>query len=239
MPGSARSLRWYYGLVIDPYPLTVRRVDGDTVTHWIGGDQWSAPLDLTGQFHVSTRIDVVREYLALGYAHILPKGIDHILFVIGLFLLSARLRPMLAQVTTFTVAHSITLGLTMYGVVSLSPRIVEPLIALSIAYVAVENLFTSKLTPWRLALVFSFGLLHGMGFAGVLRDLGLPPGEFFTALLSFNIGVEAGQVTIIALASVAVSWYFHRDWYRRRIVVPASLAIACAGVYWTIARVLA
>jgi hypothetical protein len=235
---TANTLRWYYGLVIDPYPLTIRRADGAAATHWIGGDQWSAPLELAGQFLVPTRADVVRDYLALGYTHILPKGLDHILFVLGLFLLSTRLRPMLLQVTTFTVAHSITLGLTMYGVVSLSPRIVEPLIALSIAYVAVENLLTSTLTPWRLGLVFSFGLLHGMGFAGVLRDLGLPRGEFVTALLSFNVGVEAGQLTVIAAAGLAVAWYLHRDWYRRRIVVPASLAIACVGAYWTVARVM-
>ena len=94
--------------------------------------------------------------------------------MLGLFLLSMRLRPILVQVTTFTIAHSITLALTMYGIVSLPSRIVEPLIALSIAYVAIENLVTNQLKPWRLALVFAFGLLHGMGFAGVLSDLGLP-----------------------------------------------------------------
>ncbi len=116
----------------------------------------------------------MRQYLSLGYTHILPKGLDHILFVLGLFLLSPRLRPMLLQVTAFTIAHSITLGLSIYGIVSLPSRIVEPLIALSIAYVAIENLVTRELKPWRLALVFMFGLLHGMGFAGVLRELGLP-----------------------------------------------------------------
>ena len=141
--------------------------------------------------------------------------------------------------TAFTIAHSITLALTMYGIVSLPSRVVEPLIALSIAYVAIENLVTSELKPWRLALVFVFGLLHGMGFAGVLSDLGLPRGEFLTALLSFNLGVEAGQLTVIAIAALCVVWYRHRPWYHRRVVVPASLAIAAIGVYWTVTRVFA
>ena len=127
----------------------------------------------------------------------------------------------------------------MYGIVSLPSRVVESLIALSIAYVAIENLMTSELKPWRLALVFLFGLLHGMGFAGVLSGLGLPRGAFLTALLSFNLGVEAGQLTVIALAALALAWYRHQPWYHRRIVVPASLAIAAVGVYWTVVRAFA
>src|SRR5215472_2158076 len=95
----------------------------------------------------------------------------------------------------------------MYGLVSLPAKVVEPMIALSIVYVAVENLFTSELKPWRLALVFSFGLLHGMGFAGVLRDLGLPRGEFLAALVTFNAGVEGGQLTVIAIAFAAFAWW--------------------------------
>ncbi len=238
VPPNARTLRWLYGLVIDPYPLTIRRADGGTTTEWITGSDWSGELDLSGQFRRTTRWEIVRDYLALGYTHILPKGLDHLLFVLGLFFLSMRVRPILIQVTTFTIAHSITLGLTMLGVVSLPSRIVEPLIAISIAYVAIENLMTRELKPWRLALVFLFGLLHGMGFAGVLTDLGLPRGEFLTALLSFNLGVEVGQLTVIGLAFVLLVWYRHQTWYRARIVVPASLAIAGAGVYWTIARAI-
>ncbi len=239
MPLGAQSLRWYYGLVIDPYPLTLHRADGLTRTNWIGGDAWSGVLDLTNSFRPPSRLEVARQYLALGYTHILPKGLDHILFVLGLFLLSVRIRPILLQVTTFTVAHSITLGLTMYGVVSLPSRVVEPLIALSIAYVAIENLVTTELKPWRLALVFSFGLLHGMGFAGVLKELGLPRSEFLTALLTFNLGVEGGQLTVIAIASLVVIWFRHQAWYHRFVVAPASMAIAMIGVYWTIIRVAA
>src|SRR5437588_10158760 len=127
----------------------------------------------------------------------------------------------------------------MYGIVSLPARVVEPMIALSIAYVAIENLMTSDLKPWRLALVFSFGLLHGMGFAGVLRELGLPRSQFLTALVTFNVGVEAGQLSVIALAFAAVVyWRSNRVTYRRFLIQPASLAIALTGLYWTIQRVL-
>jgi hypothetical protein len=239
MPAQFRTLRWLYGLVIDPYPLSVRRADGTSHIEWITGSDWSGPVDLAGERRRATRLDLVEQYLSLGYTHILPKGLDHILFVLGLFLLSVKARPILLQVTTFTIAHSITLGLTMYGIVSLPSRIVEPLIAVSIAYVAAENLLTSELKPWRLALVFAFGLLHGMGFAAVLSDLRLARGEFLTALLSFNLGVEAGQLTVIAVAAAAVFWYRQRDWYRRLVVTPASIAIGLIGVYWTVVRAIA
>ena len=179
---------------------------------------------------------MVRTYLGLGFTHILPKGLDHILFVLGIFLLSTRLKPIVAQVTTFTVAHTITLGLAILGVLSLPSRVVEPLIALSIVYVAVENLVTSELKPWRLALVFGFGLLHGMGFAGVLRDLGLPRSELAAGLVSFNLGVEGGQLAVIAIAFGVVGWMSHEEWYRRRAVWPMSIAIAVIGLYWTVTR---
>jgi len=181
--------------------------------------------------------ELLQNYFVLGFTHILPGGVDHILFVLGVFLFGSRLKSMLWQVSAFTVAHSITLGLTLYGIVSLSAAWVEPLIAISIAYVAVENLFTSRLTPWRVAVVFAFGLLHGMGFASALRELGLPRSEFLTGLVTFNAGVEAGQLAVIAGAFVLVAcWPLSHDEYRRRIVVPGSALIALIGLYWTIAR---
>jgi hydrogenase/urease accessory protein HupE len=184
-----------------------------------------------------TRAEVARTYFELGFTHILPKGADHILFVLGIFLLSRRLKPMLWQVSAFTIAHSITLGLTLYDVISLPASIVEPLIALSIVYVAVENLVTSDLKPWRVALVFGFGLLHGMGFAGVLRELALPRSEFLTGLAAFNVGVEAGQLTVILGAFLIVgSWARHREGYRRLVVLPGSAAIALIGLFWTMQR---
>ena len=236
MPRDATRLRWLYGLVGDRYPFEIRQPDGSSTIEWIEGTNWSDVIDLSTSFARPTRMEIVRQYLVLGYTHILPKGLDHILFVIGIFLLSPRFKTMLLQVTAFTVAHSITLGLSIYGIVSLPSRIVEPLIALSIAYVAIENLVTRELKPWRLALVFMFGLLHGLGFAGVLRELGLPRDEFLTALLTFNLGVEGGQLTIIAAATVAVAPVMKKGWYRQRVVIPASLLIAAVGLYWTVTR---
>ena len=238
MPRDATRLRWLYGLVGDRYPLEIRQPDGSTTIEWIDGTNWSDVIDLSKSFTPPTRFEIARQYLWLGYTHILPKGLDHILFVLGLFLLSPRAKPLLLQVTAFTIAHSITLGLSMYGLVSLPSRVVEPLIALSIAYVAVENLLTRELKPWRLALVFMFGLLHGLGFAGVLRELGLPRDEFVTALLTFNLGVEGGQLTVIAVAMLIVAPFMKKGWYRHRVVIPASILIATIGVYWTVARLL-
>src|SRR5688500_17547205 len=229
MPRDATRLRWLYGLVADPYPLEVRQPDGSSTVEWIHGTNWSDVIDLSRTFTRPTRAEIARQYLWLGYTHILPQGLDHILFVLGIFLLSPHWKTMLLQVSAFTVAHSITLALSIYGVVSLPPRIVEPLIALSIAYVAIENIVTRELKPWRLVLVFMFGLLHGLGFAGVLRELGLPREEFLTALVTFNLGVEGGQLTVIALALVAVAPFMKKGWYRQRVVIPASLVIAAVG----------
>lgn len=238
MPRDATRLRWLYGLVGDRYPLEIRKPDGSSTIEWIDGTNWSDVIDLSKTFTRPARWEIVQQYLWLGYMHILPKGLDHILFVLGLFLLSPRMKTLLLQVTAFTIAHSITLGLSIYGIVSLPSRIVEPLIALSIAYVAIENLVTRELKPWRLALVFMFGLLHGLGFAGVLRELGLPRGEFLTALLTFNLGVEGGQLTVLLAAWLAVGVLMARPWYRRAIVVPASGLIAAVGLSWVVIRLL-
>ncbi len=183
-------------------------------------------------------LEVAWQFIVLGYTHILPGGFDHILFVLGLFLLSIRLKPLLWQVSAFTVAHSVTLGLCMYEVVSLPSTVIEPLIALSIVYVAVENIFTSELKFWRPAIVFAFGLLHGLGFAGALREIDLPREQLLTGLITFNVGVEFGQMSIILTAFLLVGWWRRRDWYRRRVVIPVSLLIAGTGLFWCAQRVL-
>jgi hydrogenase/urease accessory protein HupE len=239
VPSGARAFTLVYGLTAGSFAINVRIGEGSPTTFWVDGGEESPPMSLAPTAP-ATRRAIVWQYFGLGYTHILPKGLDHILFVLGIFLLSVRLRSVLLQVSAFTIAHSITLGLTMYGIVSLPARVVEPMIALSIAYVAIENLCTSQLKSWRVALVFSFGLLHGMGFAGVLRELGLPRSDYLTALLTFNAGVEAGQLTVIAMAFAAVAyWRRNPASYRRFIVQPASIAIALAGLYWTIERVAA
>jgi len=233
-PGVA-TVSWQDDLVYSTYALVLQPESAAPTTVWIEADAASGPVRLSATPHAGFAL--IAEYIGLGFAHILPRGLDHILFVLGLFLLTREPKPLLLQVSAFTVAHSITLGLSMSGVLSLPPTIVEPLIALSIVYVAVENLVTTRLTAWRPAVVFAFGLLHGMGFAGVLRTLPLPRGQFVPALVGFNGGIEVAQLCVLALA-FACSIGLQRDRlrYRRWFVVPASAAIALAGLVWTVER---
>jgi HupE / UreJ protein len=182
--------------------------------------------------------DVFSYYVKLGFEHIIPLGLDHILFVVGLYLLSPKLKTIIWQATAFTVAHTITLIMSMKNIIVAPPDIVEPIIALSIVFIAVENLITSTLQPWRIALVFAFGLVHGMGFASALNELGIPRDAFFSSLLSFNVGVELGQISVILLCYAAFGrWFSEREWYKPRVVVPMSLGIAAIAVFWTIERI--
>lgn len=176
-------------------------------------------------------------FIPVGIEHIVPLGLDHILFVLGLFFLAARLKPLLWQVSAFTLAHTVTLALGATGVVPVNPDIVEPLIALSIVYVAVENIFTQNVQKWRPALIFAFGLLHGLGFSIVLEEYGIPDGQFLPALIGFNIGVEFGQLIVIGIAFALVGYWFRdKPWYRPLIAIPASAAIAFVGGYWVLER---
>ena len=185
-----------------------------------------------------SKADTAALYLKLGYQHILPLGLDHILFVLSLFLLSPKLKPVLMQSLAFTVAHSVTLGLAVYNVIKPSSRIVEPLIALSIMYVALENIFSPRLKPSRIGVVFCFGLVHGLGFASALSGLGLPPNSFFTSLIMFNLGVEMGQLTVILIAwFLLAKWFGHKPYYRKYIVIPLSSIIAIIAACWTLQRI--
>ena len=238
LPAGARAFVWKESL---PLGQTFFTLGGEGRTEdlklWMEGGR-AREVNLDPALLKAGRGGLILSYVRLGFTHILPGGLDHILFVLGIFLLSLRLRPILWQVTAFTVAHSITLGLSLYGVVSLRPALVEPLIALSIVAVAAENVWTREFHWRRVAVVFAFGLLHGLGFAGALHDLGLQRGDFLTALLGFNAGVELGQLGVVALAFAVLGLPFGRtDWYRPRITVPASLLIGAVGLYWTVQRV--
>lgn len=211
---------------------------GGSAKHIVTRGGYCPPYRLNSPPEAPDWIQVAARYLILGFQHILPRGLDHILFVVGLFLLSTKVRPLLWQITAFTIAHSVTLALSMYEVVSLPSRLVESLIALSIVFVAVENLMTTQLKPRRIVLVFGFGLLHGLGFAGVLRELGLPSSEFVTALITFNIGVELGQLTVVLLCLLAVGWFRRNTRYRKVVVIPASAMICAVGMYWLVQRAL-
>jgi hypothetical protein len=182
--------------------------------------------------------EVVWFYLQLGFKHIIPNGVDHILFVIGLCLLSTNIKTILWQATAFTVAHSITLALSMKNIIVAPGAVVEPIIALSILFVAVENMLLSELRPFRILLVFVFGLIHGMGFASALNEIGLPAGKFYTSVIAFNAGVELGQIAVItAMFGLVIVPLKNKTWYRVRVVYVLSSIIALVAFYWTIQRV--
>lgn len=212
------------------------------------------PIDRAGS--AANGSAIFSEYLMAGVAHIIPLGLDHILFVLGLFFFALGWGALLWQVTAFTVAHTITLGMATLGVFSVPSSwmwLVEATIALSIAYVAIENLLRPTMGWARPIVVFGFGLLHGFGFASVLGDFGLPQGQFLSALLAFNIGVEVGQLAVIVAAFLLLvlarlasdvarledEEAVVRDFpvIYRAVSLVGSIAIAIVGVYWFFERV--
>jgi hypothetical protein len=220
-------------------------------TGLIGGGGTTGPISLAGG-DAATGWQTFGSYISVGFDHILPQGLDHILFVLGLFLLSTQLGPLLWQVSAFTLAHTVTLALGAMGLVTISGSIVEPLIAASIVYVAFENILARGLTRWRPFVVFGFGLLHGLGFASVLGEFGLPEAQFIPALIGFNVGVEIGQLTVIALAATTL-WLGCFTASRARLTsadalvakypvmfrawsVTGSLIIGGIAIYWVIER---
>ncbi len=234
-----KELTWYYPLRFGDHATRVRQVDEENERwhwsdhQWIKKDSYTAPYSLRELFTRQSLFTVLKTYVVAGFQHILPLGLDHILFVLGIFLLTSRFKPLLWQVTMFTIAHSMTLSLSMLDIFSLPSRIVEPMIALSIVYVAIENLFSPKLHRSRLWVVFGFGLLHGLGFASILAEFGMPKDDFVLALVSFNIGIELGQFAIITLAFLCLSvWFKDQNRYRSFVVIPLSVTISLIGLYW-------
>lgn len=233
----------------EPIALTLQRPDnGGRMTRWLVAGQLSPlfPLEATAISVAAVSEQepawqTLARYLRFGFLHIIPRGLDHMLFVVGLYLGTRKLRSLLVLVTTFTVAHSLTLILATFGALRVPAAVVEPLIALSIAWIGIENLRSdsNRVSRGRVAMVFAFGLLHGLGFAAALKELGLPPSNFVGALLSFNVGVELGQLAVIALALLLTfPWRQQASW-RRRIVMPGSLAITVLALLWAGQRLMA
>ncbi len=237
---QSKQLSWYYPARFSDNAVRVRQIDeANEKWHWsrwqwLRNDQPSKAFSLQEVFTEPALFDVVSDYIIAGFEHIIPKGLDHILFILGIFLLSTRLKTLALQATMFTLAHSITLSLSMFNVISLPASIIEPLIALSIAYLGIENIFAHKLKTSRLALVFGFGLLHGMGFASVLAEFGMPESAYATALISFNIGVEIGQLVILSVAFFGITvWFKNKQHFHNYVTVPGSVLIGITGLYWT------
>lgn len=238
-----QSISWYYPMAFGDNAVRLRQVDTEAQKYhwsewqWLRKDKPSTPFSLTEVIAKRPIHKVISDYIVLGFLHIIPKGLDHILFILGLFFFSTAIKPLFWQITMFTFAHTLTLGLSANGIINLPSNFVEPLIALSIVYIGIENIFSKRLSNKRLIVVFIFGLLHGLGFASVLAEFGLPKDAFFTALISFNVGVELGQLAIILFAFLIVGiWFRHKTWYKASISIPASLVISTVALVWFIQR---
>jgi len=242
-----------FGWAAEYGPLILRTTIGDdTYAAFLEGGQTSAAITLEAGV-TETAFQTFVRFTVEGYEHIIPKGLDHILFVLGLFFFALAWRPLLEQVTAFTLAHTVTLGMATVGIINIPGDwmwLVEAFIALSIAYVAIENIVRPKLGWWRIVVVFGFGLLHGLGFASVLGDLGLSEGHFILSLVAFNIGVEIGQLAVILgafLVLVLASFAARRaktegtdvslQGLHRATSIVGSLMIALIGLYWVWDRI--
>ena len=238
LPGHKVSVLFLNTLDGVPHPRIETLFPGEaSFTLDLTGRAGAAPATGVGRPPDSAGWAVFGNFLRSGFVHVLPHGLDHILFVLGLFLLSRSWRPVITQVTAFTLAHSLTLALAAAGWVHAPEAVVEPIIALSIACLALENLFRPRYTRWRLLVVFIFGAVHGLGFAGGLADKPIPADSFLAALTGFNVGVEGAQLAVIALAFAATCWLRDEERYRRWVVVPASVGIAFAGLWWAVERI--
>ena len=220
-------------------PIVVRQLGIENgLTQYLSNGDVSDLIFVEGSLEKS-KVEIFFDYIKVGFEHIIPKGWDHIVFVLGLFFFSNKLRPLIWQISAFTFAHTVTLALGSLGYVKIVPEIVEPLIALSIVFIAVENIFIRNLSKWRPLVIFVFGLLHGLGFASVLGEFGLPSGFFTPALLGFNVGVEFGQLTVVLLAFIFIGYWFNsKNYYSSSIAKPISAIIGLVGAYWFIERII-
>jgi len=187
-------------------------------------------------FIIASAGAVAPGYFVSGFTHILPYGIDHILFLLALFFLIRKPADLLLQLTLFTLAHSFSLGLSIYGIIAVPDSVVEVAIALSIAFVGAENLFRTKLNAWRSPVVFCSGLVHGLGFAHVFAEAPVGKNDFLAALLSFNIGIEAGQIAVVGVAFLLTAVWRNKDYYHRLVARPASGLICIFGIFWAVER---
>lgn len=242
LPARAQTIRWRAPFMLSAYPIAV--VGGSSTMapdnyDWLAGSERSRVYRLDALATDENAWQSAVRLVPTGFTHIVPGGLDHVLFMLGLFLMASTRRALVLQVSAFTAAHSTTLALGVFGAVSVPPQIVEPLIAASIAFIALENLFATSVTRWRLLVVFAFGLLHGLGFAGAMADLGLSGEHLAASLVGFNVGVELGQLAVIAAAALIVrTLRLSIDAERQYVLRPASAAIALTGLFWAIERTI-
>lgn len=237
----ARSVRWTHGRTFGPAVLRVKETTSGAVkTFWLEQGLTGPAVDLS-QIRAPDAWRQLANFLWVGYVHILPLGYDHILFIIGVFFLASSLGRVAALVTTFTVAHSVTLYLGTKSIVVLPAVIVEAGIALSIAVVGIEILARTRerAFPLNIATVFIFGLLHGLGFAGVLLESGFRQAQILLPLIAFNIGVEIGQLTaILAMYLVVARVLLNDERAVRRLRLGTAAVLSVAGLALFVLRLL-
>ena len=187
--------------------------------------------------------DNVGTFIEFGFQHIIPQGLDHVLFVIALYLNARNWPSLFVQVTTFTLAHTITLGLASTGVVGAPGDIIEPLIAVSIIVLALEAIFFREGTIWRLPVIFAFGLLHGLGFGSVMKVY-LENADLSAGLVGITVGVELGHLAVLVatgivafLVQLTLKAVNRPGLYRPAFVIPVAGLIALVGAYWALQRV--
>ena len=204
--------------------------------------QWLKPGNQTSKLGILQVKTNITNFSILGIwngiLQIILYGFDHILFILGLFFFSHKLKPLLIQVTTFTIAHSITLIFGGLGYITISPLIIEVIIAASIIWVGFENLFRKNMKVSRIGVIFTFGLIHGLGFASMFKLKGLEGTDYYLNLLSFNIGIELGQLITLLPLIILIPLFNRLSWYRILIAIPASIIIAIFGVEMFIDRIL-
>ncbi len=237
-----KIIQWQYATIYGDSALRyqVYKEDEYNWSQW----QWLRDGDPSGVIdinHPEPLSDFERfiQFTGIGFNHVVPLGWDHILFIIGMALSSLLWRRLLLLVTTFTLAHTLTLGLAMYGVIEVSARIVEPIIAFSIAYVAIENLLAKQSIRRKSIVVFLFGLIHGLGFASMLKSFDMAPESFLATLIGFNLGVELAQIAIVlGVVVVLLTIRGLKLNYRKLAVMPVSILIALIGFWWGIERII-
>jgi hypothetical protein len=237
-----KTLEWQYGKIYGDSALRWQMYKKDEYNwsqwQWLREGNSSGIIDINHTEPVGMLKRFI-EFVKIGFDHVIPLGWDHILFIIGMALSSLFWNRLLVLVSSFTLAHTLTLGLAMFGLVEISPRIIEPLIAFSIAYVAIENLLIKQSIKRKTLVVFIFGLIHGLGFASMLKNFEMTSEYFLTTLIGFNIGVELAQIVIIfTVVAVLIILRALKFNYRQLAVIPTSIIIALIGFYWGIERLI-
>jgi hypothetical protein len=238
-----KTISWQYGEIYGDIALRYRVYKKNEYTWrdwlWLRDGVSSGKITI----HDSEPINIQQRFLqfiSIGFDHVIPLGWDHLLFIVGMALSTLLWKRLLLLVTTFTFAHTLTLGLAMYGLIIIPANIIEPVIAFSISYVAIENILGNKSIIRKSLIVFLFGLVHGLGFANMLKGFDMGTESFLATLIGFNVGVELAQISIVICVLLSVLTYkkFSPSRYRQLLIIPASVIIAIIGFWWGIERMI-